>query len=138
MGYDAQFPWAPGQAPVPSIALIGSEAPGRVAWAIAQGADAHLLKPIGSSGVYAALVIAFEAFATRAALADELAGLRGRLEQRQVVAEAVAVLMLETGSGSGAAYALLRRRAMDAQLTIEDMAARIAGRAGRTHVGDRA
>lgn len=29
MGHDEQFPWAPGVAPMPMIALIGSEAPGR-------------------------------------------------------------------------------------------------------------
>lgn len=27
MGFDAQFPWPPGQSPMPMIALIGSEAP---------------------------------------------------------------------------------------------------------------
>ena len=42
MGYDAQFPWPSGEAPMPAIALIGSEAPGRIAWAIRRGADAHL------------------------------------------------------------------------------------------------
>ena len=30
MGYDGQFPWAAGAAPMPMIALIGSEAPGRI------------------------------------------------------------------------------------------------------------
>ena len=29
MGFDDQFPWDRGQAPMPLIALIGSEAPGR-------------------------------------------------------------------------------------------------------------
>lgn len=52
MGFDGQFPWPEGMAPMPTIALIGSEAPGRLAWAIRQGADAHLLKPIGSGGVF--------------------------------------------------------------------------------------
>ena len=34
LGHDAQFPWAPGAAPMPPIALIGSEAPGRIEWAL--------------------------------------------------------------------------------------------------------
>ena len=32
-GHDAQFPWASGQSPMPMIALVGSEAPGRIEWA---------------------------------------------------------------------------------------------------------
>ena len=30
LGHDEQFPWPPGQSPIPMIALIGSEAPGRI------------------------------------------------------------------------------------------------------------
>ena len=29
LGFDEQFPWKPGAAPMPLVALIGSEAPGR-------------------------------------------------------------------------------------------------------------
>ena len=65
MGYDAQFPWAPGAAPMPMIALIGSEAPGRIEWALAQGADAQLLKPVGDHGVFGALLIARNGFEAR-------------------------------------------------------------------------
>ena len=36
MGHDSQFPWKPGDAPMPMIALIGSEAPGRIEWALSQ------------------------------------------------------------------------------------------------------
>ncbi len=32
MGHDGMFPWEAGQPPVPMIALIGSEAPGRIEW----------------------------------------------------------------------------------------------------------
>ena len=72
MGYDGQFPWQPGAAPMPVVALIGSEAPGRIAWAMSQGADAHLLKPIGSAGLYSALVIACHSFARRKAMTAEI------------------------------------------------------------------
>lgn len=135
MGHDEQFPWGHGAAPVPAIALIGSEAPGRLAWAIGLGADAHLLKPIGSGGVFAALVIAFEAFARRSAMRDELEGLRGRLEQREMIAEATACLMLQGNLPAELAYAQLRREAMAARLTIEAMSERIVQdlRAGHVH-----
>ena len=135
MGHDEQFPWQHGGAPMPAIALIGSEAPGRLAWAIGLGADAHLLKPVGSGGVFTALVIATEAFARRAAMRAELDGLRGRLEQREVIAEATACLMLQGNLSAEAAYGLLRREAMTSRLTIEAMAEQIVEqlRAGHVH-----
>ena len=135
MGHDEQFPWSHGQAPMPAIALIGSEAPGRLAWAIHFGADAHLLKPVGSGGVFAAVVIAFEAFARRMAMQVELAGVKERLEQREVIAEATACLMLRGNQPAEAAYGQLRREAMAARLTIEAMAERLVEdlRAGHVH-----
>ena len=54
LGHDGQFPWAPGEAPMPMIALVGSEAPGRLEWASRIGADALLMKPLGAEGVRAA------------------------------------------------------------------------------------
>ena len=135
MGHDEQFPWTHGEAPMPAIALIGSEAPGRLAWAIRLGADAHLLKPVGSGGVFTALVIASEAFVKRLAMRAELDGLRSRLEQREVIAEATACLMLQANLPAEVAYARLRREAMAARLTIEAMAERIVHelRAGHVH-----
>jgi response regulator NasT len=119
MGYDAQFPWQPGAAPMPIIALIGSEAPGRVSWAINQGADAQLLKPIGSAGLYSALVIARHSFAQRTALADEIASLRMRLQSREAVAEATALLMVRDNISSKAAFQKLRVQAMSERRAIE-------------------
>ncbi len=58
LGHDAQFPWEPGASPMPMIALIGSEAPGRIEWALGIGAHAQILKPVGDGGVYSALLIA--------------------------------------------------------------------------------
>ncbi|RVC13901.1 transcriptional antiterminator, partial [Mesorhizobium sp. M7A.F.Ca.AU.002.02.1.1] len=58
LGFDEQFPWKPGEAPMPLVALIGSEAPGRIEWALSHKADAQLLKPVGNAGVYSALLIA--------------------------------------------------------------------------------
>nr|WP_316656079.1 ANTAR domain-containing protein [uncultured Gellertiella sp.] len=122
MGYDGQFPWAAGAAPVPAIALIGSEAPGRISWAVSHGADAQLLKPIGSSGVYSALVIATRAFERRRALEDRVETLAARLDNRELLAEAVAVLMVRHGIGANAAYNRLRRQAMETRMTMDDVA----------------
>ncbi|EPX87848.1 Response regulator with putative antiterminator output domain protein [Rubellimicrobium thermophilum DSM 16684] len=122
-GHDAQFPWKPGEAPMPMIALIGSEAPGRIEWALSMGADAQLLKPVGDGGVYSALLIAHSAFVARRRLAAEVQGLRARLAERRTVLRAV--LALAEGQGEEAGYAALRRRAMDWRVTVEEAAARI-------------
>ncbi|WP_367716100.1 ANTAR domain-containing protein [Nitratireductor sp. GISD-1A_MAKvit] len=125
MGYDEQFPWSPGLAPMPMIALIGSEAPGRIAWTIGQGADAQLLKPIGSAGLYSALVVASQGFLRRTAQTEEIARLKDQLAQRQVVAEATAILMLKHNCDAGTAYNHLRKEAMAQRRSIEKTAAAI-------------
>lgn len=135
LGFDEQFPWAPGKAPMPLIALIGSEAPGRIEWALAQGADSHLVKPVGNSGIYSALLIARRAFDARHELAGEIAGLKERAGERQTIVRAV-VALAEGGVGEERAYAQLRAFAMSWQVTIEAAARRIVDmKAGQT-MGD--
>ncbi|WP_018012407.1 ANTAR domain-containing response regulator [Sinorhizobium medicae] len=125
MGHDEQFPWRPGEAPLPLIALIGSEAPGRIAWTIAQGADAQLLKPIGSAGLYSALMVASYSFARRRALDRNVAALKERLARRQELAQATALLMLRKNCRANEAYQHLRLTAMTRRCSIEDVAAAI-------------
>jgi response regulator NasT len=125
MGHDSQFPWGPGACSIPSVALIGSEAPGRVAWAIHRGADAHLLKPIGSGGIYSAMLIASQAFRQRRQLLAELDGLRHRLSRRESLAAATAKIMTAQGVPATEAYKELRLLAMSERLSIEEMAARL-------------
>jgi AmiR/NasT family two-component response regulator len=137
MGHDGQFPWAAGQSPMPMIALIGSEAPGRIEWALAAGAHAQLLKPVGDNGAYSALLIARDAFDAERALSAEIADLRRRLDERRTVVRAVAQLM-RRGMDEDAAYAQLRRMAMDWRLSFEDAAARVAGRNEAEDDDDRA
>lgn len=127
MGHDEQFPWAPGTAPMPMIALIGSEAPGRIEWATAQGADAQMLKPVGDSGVYSALLIARQAFEARQSLTLEIAGLRARLADRQTIVRAV-TLLAARGLDEADAYGQLRQLAMARSETIEQAAHRIVAR----------
>lgn len=122
-GHDQQFPWAPGQAPMPTVALIGSETPGRVEWALRMGADAQLLTPVGDRGVYSALLIARAAFEARRALAAEAEALRARLAERQTVVRAV--LLLARDGDDAAAYAELRARAMAWRVTVEEAARRL-------------
>ena len=130
MGFDEQFPWPKGEATMPLIALIGSEAPGRVEWALSTGANAQILKPVGDGGVYSALLIARHAFELRQSLSAEVSDLRRRLGERQTVVQAVVRLMQTTGSET-AAYAALRAEAMDARISLEEAAARVLARAER-------
>ncbi len=122
MGHDGQFPWPSSFAPMPMIALIGSEAPGRIEWALAQGSNAHLLKPIGSTGAYSALLIAAHAYQAARSQADDISVLEGRLRQRPLVVSAILKLMQQERIDEAGAWKRMRRIAMDLGMTIEDAA----------------
>lgn len=126
LGFDEQFPWPPGEAPMPLVALIGSEAPGRIEWALSQKADAQIVKPVGNAGVYSALLVARRAFDERRRLAAEIAGLRERLAERQTIVRAV-VALSSAGTDETQAYAQLRALAMNWQVTLEEAARRVVG-----------
>lgn len=122
-GHDGQLPWDAGQAPVPLIGLVGSESPGRLAWAMGQGVDAYL--PISALGnLFSALVIAHETFARkveRFARDQEVARQRaGRLD----VIRAVLLLMSNCGNDA-LALKQLRAMAMVEQTSLEEAAARL-------------
>jgi two-component system, response regulator / RNA-binding antiterminator len=123
LGFDEQFPWKPGAAPMPLVALIGSEAPGRIEWALSHNADAQLLKPVGNAGVYSALLIARQSFEARKLLGSEIASLRQRVAERQTIVRAVAAL--SKGAEDGQGYAQLRSLAMGWQVSMEEAARRI-------------
>lgn len=136
LGHDSQFPWAPGSAPMPAIALIGSEAPGRIEWALNQNADAHLLKPVGNAGVYSALLIARRAFDARMRLDAEIADLRERVAERHTIVQAVARLAAHGGDDEQA-YAQLRALAMNWQISMEEAARRVVAWSRDGVAGDR-
>lgn len=129
MGHDGMFPWEAGQPPIPMIALIGSEAPGRIEWSLKAGAHAQLLKPVGDNGAYSALLIARDAFDAQKLLSAEIADLRRRLEDRQTVVRAV-TLLAARGKSEVEAYAQLRQMAMTWRISFEDAAARIVAAQG--------
>lgn len=122
-GDDGQLPWTPGQAPVPIIGLIGSESPGRLTWALAQGVDAFL--PLSALGnLFSAVVIAHETFRNRvvqrvrdAAVAQQRGG---RLEVIRAV-----ICLMNDGGDAGLALKQLRTMAMVAQVPLEEAARRV-------------
>lgn len=117
-----QFPWQPGEAPMPLVAVIGSEAPGRIEWAMSHRADAHLVKPIGSAGIYSTLLIALQKFEERQVLMAEVKELRAQVADRRIIVRAVLHLMGQ-GLSEDEAFSALRAIAMQRRMTLE-MAAR--------------
>nr|WP_299506744.1 ANTAR domain-containing protein [uncultured Rhizobium sp.] len=122
-GWDELLPWDTGTPTRPVVALLGSEAPGRIAWAIRQGAGAIIPKPITASAIYPALVLAVSIHEARLSAERQIAHLEERLKLRPVVYAAIARLTSERQIGEDAAYSVLRDCAMRRRLPIEQIAA---------------
>jgi AmiR/NasT family two-component response regulator len=124
-GWDGLLPWSAAEKPTPLVALLASEAPGRIAWALDQGADALIAKPVTASAVYPALVMATRRHAGARQLNERIARLEERVRLRPLVHAAVRALMVAEGCDENEAYARLRREAMRTRLTCEHAAASI-------------
>jgi AmiR/NasT family two-component response regulator len=135
MGMDEQFPWTADQTPMPSVALIGSEAPGRLEWVLSRQSGAHLQKPVSTAGVFSAAVLAVHAFEQQQKLRAEICELRRRLKLRPVVAKVLMTVMLSHNIDEHGALRAIRAEAMKKQQTIEDYCAAIVA-SGRTGSGD--
>lgn len=122
-GFDGLFAWKPGQADVPLIAMLGSEAPGRLAWTLAQRPAAYLTKPVGSTGVFTALTVAFHTFALHRAEAVERRAIENRLERRDAVVAAAATLMCRCGVDAAGAIRTLRRESMRRRSPLDAISA---------------
>lgn len=112
----------PGLQAVPCIALIGNEAPSRLARVVRRRCDSHILKPIRNSGVYAAVLLAVNSHELRQEAAREIETLRKRLAGRRVVTQAVFAIMKQHRLDQDAAYELLRADAMNRRLPIDQIA----------------
>jgi AmiR/NasT family two-component response regulator len=107
---------------VPTIALIGHEAPSRLVRVVALKCDSHILKPIRTTGVYTALLLAVNGHRDRLRTERDLGVLRQRLSGRREVMKAVLRHMALSGSDEDSAYQRLRQEAMDRRVPIEDVA----------------
>ncbi len=126
-GWDELLPW-PYQRPArPVAALLGSEAPGRIAWAIGCGAGSIIPKPVTSASVYPALVLAVSSHEQRQHEEARIAHLEERLRLRPVVFAAIERLKVSKSIDEEAAYALLRDHAMRQRMPIERLAALFLG-----------
>jgi len=126
-GHDGLFPWPRGAAPIPIVALIGSETRARLEWMLSHEPHACITKPIRSSGVYSALVIADHAFARGRRLEKDLADLNDRVRSRRLVFDALLRLMTTFGVDEAAGYRMLRTASQQRRLSIEQVSALVVG-----------
>jgi AmiR/NasT family two-component response regulator len=111
----------------PLVALLASEAPGRIAWAMQQGASAIIPKPVAASAIYPALVMAVSIHEERRAVAERLQYLEERVRMRPLVHAAVEKLRAARDLDEERAYAILRDCAMRRRLSMEQVAAMFLG-----------
>jgi AmiR/NasT family two-component response regulator len=126
-GWDGLLPWSGEDAPCPLVALLGSEAPGRIAWAMAQGVGAIIAKPLASSAVYPALVMALGIHKERKAVIDKMKHLEERVRLRPLVHAAVERIIAVRKVDEELAYTILRNCAMQRRMPMEQVAASILG-----------
>lgn len=126
-GWDGLLPWSGGNAPRPLVALLGSEAPGRIAWAMEQGVGAIIAKPLASSAVYPALVMALGIHRERKAVIDKMKHLEERVRLRPLVHAAVERIIAVRQVDEELAYTILRNCAMQRRVPMEQVAASILG-----------
>ena len=110
----------------PVIALLGTETPSRLKLVFDLDPASFLVKPLRSAGIYAALVMAFERSERTNELKQQVLKLEERLRARRVVLAAVLQVMHSHAVAEPAAFALIRRAAMEQRKTIEQMSAEIA------------
>ena len=125
-GHSCLFPWPKGDPPVPLVAILGSEAPGRLEWALAQSATAFMMKPIGSNGAFNALVVATRLYEDNRTLRGSVRELSARVRARPIVVRAVVEVMQQQAVDDSEALDRLRRAAMSARTSVEALCASIA------------
>lgn len=130
LGYDGLFPWLSGEPPVPLVAMVGSEAPGRVEWALGQSPSAFMLKPVGSTGAFSALVVASHTFAERQRLTTLVKDLGLRIKARSVVVRAVLRLMQQFAIDEAEALRMLGTVAMRERTSVEALSALVLAESG--------
>jgi AmiR/NasT family two-component response regulator len=126
-GWDGLLPWTGENAPRPLVALLSSEAPGRIAWAMEQGAGSIIAKPLASSAVYPALVMALGIHRERKAVIDKMKHLEERVRLRPLVHAAVERIIAVRKVDEELAYTILRNCAMQRRMPMEQVAASILG-----------
>lgn len=122
---------------IPLVALVGVEAPSRLSRIVQMRTAAALTKPIGSTGLFTALFMAFNEHALRRREADERRGFEVRLRGRKYVVKAVLKLMREQSVDDDTAFHLLRRESMRQRVPLEEFCRSLLAEAGDDPADDR-
>lgn len=110
---------------VPHIALIGMEAPSRLARVVRHRAASVLMKPVRATGIFTALFLAFNEHAIRQRELLERDNLARRAEGRRTVIKAILKIMRDDGVSDDEAYRKMRLASMAKRISIEEFAAEI-------------
>jgi AmiR/NasT family two-component response regulator len=119
----------------PIIALVGTETPSRLKLVLDLDPASFLVKPLRSAGIYAALVMAFEKTERTNELKQQVVKLEQRLRSRRVVLAAVLQVMHSRALAEPAAFALIRRAAMEQRKSIEEISAEITAKGSLPRAG---
>lgn len=110
---------------IPHIALIGIEAPSRLARVVRHRAAAVLMKPVRATGVFTALFLAFNEHSVRQRELSEREHLSRRAEGRRAVVKAILKIMKEKDLSDDEAYREMRFASMAKRISIEEFAAEV-------------
>jgi len=104
---------------IPVIGLVGIEAPSRLRALMQFGATAFLSKPVHSGSIFSALYLAINTFDNMSGLRLSIQELEHRRRYRRHVIKAVTLVMKSRSLDDEGAFALLRKEAMRARLSLE-------------------
>ena len=93
--------------------------------AIAAGVTAYVVAGLAPERIKPVLEVALARFQVEESMRQELADARSQLHERKVVERAKGLMMTRMGITEEAAYARLRRGAMDRKLRLADLAQRV-------------
>ena len=110
---------------IPHIAVIGMEAPSRLARVVRHRAASVLMKPVRPTGVFTALFLAFNEHAIRQRELLERENLSRRSEGRRVVVKAILKIMKDNDLTDDEAYREMRVASMAKRISIEEFAAEV-------------
>lgn len=107
------------QTHIPVLGLVGIEAPSRLRSLMQFGATAFLSKPVHRGSIFSALYLAINTFENMADLRLSVQELENRRRYRRHVIKAVTLVMKSHSLDDEGAFALLRKEAMRARLSLE-------------------
>lgn len=108
--------------PCPVVMFAGQSDSGTIERAIRAGVSAYVVDGLSANRIQSVIDVAIARFAEYQTLQQELADTREKLADRRDIDKAKGILMQRRGLDEAAAYALLRRMAMDRNRRIGEVA----------------